>query len=307
MLSEVHLGAHDLLVASTRPGNWATVAIMPVLCCALISGGHPYRLSEKKSAWTLLVSLCFLARQSLEKCGIIEAMSSLHIRLLGDPPASIWTLNAGQVRDLTASLSPTPGGGSIAAFTATLGLALVQKGVSISLKRVGEDVVRGKSLIELSDSISSGLISISGLADEDSQAFQNYVEARSLPRTTEEEKALRNAAMEATILNATRIPLMSARKTCVGLDLAKAAVKLSDVHLLSDVFGGAILMQAAVKALLLNVIANVSLLSNEGLRADLEMERMELEQLSIECGESVGRAYQARLSDSKDVPAAFSQ
>jgi len=234
-------------------------------------------------------------------------MSSLHIRSLGDPPASIWTLNASQVRDLTASLSPTPGGGSISAFTATLGLALVQKGVSIALKRVGDDVVRREALIALSGNISSMLASLSGLADDDLLAFQGYIEARALPRATEEEKVLRDAAMEAAILRATRIPLMSASEICVGLEQAEAAVNVSDLHLLSDVFGGAILMQAAVKAVLLNVVANVSLLSNEGLRIDLEKERVELERFSVERGESIGRAYRARLYDSKDVPAAFSQ
>lgn len=229
-------------------------------------------------------------------------MSSLHIRSLGDPPASIWTLNASQVRDLTASLSPTPGGGSISAFTAALGLALVQKGVSISLKRVGDDVVRREALLALSEDLSSTLASLSDLADDDLLAFQSYIEARTLPRTTEEEKVLRDTAMEAAILRATRIPLMSASEICVGLEQAEAAVNLSDFHLLSDVFGGAILMQAAAKAVLLNVVANVSLLSNVDLRADLEKERVELERSSAECGESVARAYRARLFDSKDVP-----
>jgi formiminotetrahydrofolate cyclodeaminase len=211
-------------------------------------------------------------------------------------------LNAGQVRDLTASLSPTPGGGSISAFTATLGIALVQKGVSISLKRVGDDVLRRETLIALSEGVSSTLASLSGLADDDSLAFQSYIEARALPRASEDEKVLRNAAMEAAILRAIRIPLMSASAICVGLGQAEAGVNLSDFHLLSDVFGGAILMQAAVKAVLLNVVANVSLLSNVDLRADLEKERVELERSSAEYAESVARAYRARVSDSKDVP-----
>jgi methenyltetrahydrofolate cyclohydrolase len=229
-------------------------------------------------------------------------MSSLHIRSLGDPPTSIWALNATQVRDLTASLSPTPGGGSISVFAATLGLALVHKGASISLKRSGEDVPRREALIELCEKINSALVSMSGFADDDAQAFQNYLVARSLPRTTEGEKALRNAAMEAAILHATRIPIASATEVCVALAQAEQAVNISDRHLLTDIFGGAILMKAAVDAVLLNVVANVPLLSDEGMRVALEQERVELERTSLERSESIARAYQARIADLGDIP-----
>ncbi|MGD0646663.1 MAG: cyclodeaminase/cyclohydrolase family protein [Acidobacteriaceae bacterium] len=229
-------------------------------------------------------------------------MSSLHIRSFGEPPTSIWTLNATQVRDQAASLNPTPGGGSISVFTATLGLALVHKGASISLKRAGEDAPRREALDELCKAINFALVLMSGLADDDSQAFQNYLEARSLPRTTEGEKVLRNKAMEAAILEASRIPITSAREICAALEQAERAVNLSDRHLLTDIVGGALLMKAAVDAVLLNVDANVSLLSDEGTRAALERERVELERISLERSESIARAYQGRIADFGDIP-----
>jgi len=228
-------------------------------------------------------------------------MSSLHIRSLGEPPASIWVLSAAQVRDLAASVSPTPGGGSVSVLTATLGLALVHKGASISLKRAGEDIARREALVLLCEEINYALASTSRLADDDSRAFQEYLDARSLPRTTEEEKTFRNATMETAILNATRIPIASARQICAALERAERAVKLSDLHLLTDIFGGALLMKAAVEAVLLNVVANVSLLSDEGTRAELQAERIEMERSSTALGESIARAYRARISNLGDI------
>ena len=187
-------------------------------------------------------------------------------------------------------------------FTATLGLALVHKGASISLKRAGEDAPRREALDELCKAINFALVLMSGLADDDSQAFQNYLEARSLPRTTEGEKVLRNKAMEAAILEASRIPITSAREICAALEQAERAVNLSDRHLLTDIVGGALLMKAAVDAVLLNVDANVSLLSDEGTRAALERERVELERISLERSESIARAYQGRIADFGDIP-----
>jgi formiminotetrahydrofolate cyclodeaminase len=220
-------------------------------------------------------------------------MSSVHIRSLGDAPASIWALDASRVRDLTASLSPTPGGGAISVFTATLGLALVHKGASISLKRVGDDLNRHESLHQLCEQISSALEAISRLADDDSQSFQDYITARSLPRATDEEKISRDTAMEVAIQRAARIPLASAKSICGALELAEKA-------LLYDVFGGAILMQAASKAVLLNVGANVALFTDIGMRAAVEAERSELERVSLERSEAVERAYAARMTDSED-------
>ncbi len=224
-------------------------------------------------------------------------MSSLHIRSLGELPNSIWALNATEVRDLAASLCPTPGGGSISVFTATLGLALVHKGASISLKRSGEELDRREALTELCETASASLVVMSGFADDDSRAFQDYLEARALPRSTQGQKTLRDAAVEAAILRATRIPIASAREICVALELAERAVRLSDYHLLTDIVGGAFLMKGAVDAALLNVDANLPYLSDEGMQVGLQQERAEMERVSGVRGEAVLRAYHIRMEE----------
>ncbi len=237
-------------------------------------------------------------RQLLGRWGIIEAMSSLHIRSLGDPLTSIWSSTAAQVLDLTASLSPTPGGGAISVFAASLGLALVHKGASISLKRAGEDIGRREALSKLCDDVQATLSAISGLADDDCQAFREYLATRSLPQSTEGEKTLRTTAMEAAILQATKIPLLSAQKVCHALEYAEIAVKLADLHLLTDIFGGALIMEGAARAVLLNVVANLALISDEKTRVSLENERIELEALALARCEAVALAYRGRGADS---------
>jgi len=224
-------------------------------------------------------------------------MSSLHIRSLGEPPDSIWALNATEVRDLTASLSPTPGGGSISVFTATLGLALVHKGASISLKRAGEDFARREALIQLCETVTATLAVMSRFADDDSEAFQNYLEARSLPRSTQEEKTLRAVAMEAAIAQATRVPIASAKEICSALEQAERAVELSDRHLLTDIVGGVLIMKAAVDAALLNVDANIGYLADEETRGALQRERVELGHASGVRAASILEAYHARIEE----------
>ncbi len=225
-------------------------------------------------------------------------MSSLHIRSLGNIPASAWALTTAQVRDLTASLSPTPGGGSISILTGTLGLALVHKGASISLKRATEDTARRESLVDLCDKVTPSIASLSSLVDDDSQAYRRYLAARSLPRTTEAEVSAREGSMQAELLCATQIPLTAATEMCRALEFAETAVALSDKHLLSDIFAGALLIRAATQAALLTVDANVVGILDAGLCEALKKERVELESVSVARGDAVAEAYQSRLSAS---------
>ncbi len=222
-------------------------------------------------------------------------MSSLYIRAMGEPPGSLWELKAEQIRGLAASLQPTPGSGSIALLTAALALALVQKGASISSKRAGEDPARRETLSILCDKISSALDAISRLADADSQAIQSYLQARCLPRGTDADQSRRSAAMQDCLLHATRVALTSAKEICAALEHAATAVEVSDLHLLSDIFGGVLLMQAAVSAMLLNVDANLRILSDTGSLSALQEQRRQLEAESNTLCESIARSYQARL------------
>jgi formiminotetrahydrofolate cyclodeaminase len=227
-------------------------------------------------------------------------MSSVNSWPLNAVQPSIWALTATQVRDQAASTNPTPGGGSISVITATLGLALVHKGASISLKKSTDDPNRQENLVGLCARVSSSMASLSRLADADARAYQSYIKARSLPRATENEKSVRRASMEAGLLRATQIPLESAAEMCRALELSEAAVRLSDEHLLSDIFAGALLICTSVQGVLLNVDANLSGISDKGIQEAAKCERVELEGASIARGEAIAQAYQTRLSASTD-------
>ncbi len=191
--------------------------------------------------------------------------------------ASLWDLSAAQLRDRIASTDPSVGGGSASIIAATLGIASVQKGIAVSLKRSATEFTRHKSLLNLNSRASVLLVSLSELADADSQAFQSYLEACALPRGMEAEKAVRRAAKEKGLLRATQIPLAAAAKMLRGLEIAEAATVLLDAHVRSEVIGGAALLRASVKSVLLSVDANLKGISDETLRSALRLERDEME------------------------------
>src|ERR1700738_2823317 len=107
---------------------------------------------------------------------------------LSNTSASLWTFTAAQLRDRVASTDPTPGGGSVSIVTATLGIASLHKGLAFSFKKSAADCARHRGLLDLSAVASALMVSLSERADADSLAFQDYLKACALPRTTEGER-----------------------------------------------------------------------------------------------------------------------
>jgi formiminotetrahydrofolate cyclodeaminase len=121
------------------------------------------------------------------------------------------------------------------------------------------------------------MASLSQLADADSLAFQGYLKACALPRTTEDEKAFRRAAKEDGLVRATRIPLKAAAEMARGMEFAEAAAKLVDSLVRSEVLAGGVLLRASIKSVLFSVDANLSGISDAVVRDALKRQRNELE------------------------------
>ena len=203
--------------------------------------------------------------------------------------SSLWELSTAQLRDQVASLKPTPGGGSVSIITATLGLALVHKGINVSLKKSASDPTRHQRLVGLSAKLTSLTHTLSAFADADSAAFASYMQAHSLPHTTDIETAARKAAMQAGLLSSTEIPLESAATMVQALAFAEEVIRLTDRHVISDVFAGAILLHASIKAVLLNVDENLSGIADMEKRELLKARRIELESAAALRMEAIGQ------------------
>jgi formiminotetrahydrofolate cyclodeaminase len=199
---------------------------------------------------------------------------------LSDALNSLWTLTTAELRDQVASACPTPGGGSVSIIAAALGVASIHKGIVVSLKRAG-DSAKSQKLLDVRSATAALMVSLSELADADSQAFQSYLKACELPRTTEDEKTVRKAAREAGLVRATQVPLEAAAAMGRGLAFAEVSAGLVDLHVRSEVLTGAVLLRASIHSVLLNVEANLSGISDTALRDALKRQRDELERATL--------------------------
>lgn len=155
----------------------------------------------------------------------------------------------------TASESPAPGGGSIAAYCGALGAALGTMVANLSSHKRGWD----DRWEEFSDYAVSGqdiMKELLDLVDEDTNAFNKIMDAFGLPKGSAEEKEARKAAIQAATINAIKVPYRTMELSFQSFDLAKSMADIGNPNSVSDAGVGALCARAAVKGAYLNVLIN---------------------------------------------------
>lgn len=157
--------------------------------------------------------------------------------------------------DETASESPAPGGGSISAYAGALGISLATMVANLSASKKGwEERWREFSdWAEKGQAIKNQLLN---LVDEDTKAFNKIMEAFSLPKTTDVEKAERKNAIQAATKFAIEIPFKVMQLSYESMAIIKAMAENGNPNSVSDAGVGALCARAAVMGAFLNVKIN---------------------------------------------------
>lgn len=161
----------------------------------------------------------------------------------------------------TASESPAPGGGSIAAYMGALGAALSTMVANLSAHKPGWDD-RWKEFSDYAERGHALMTRLLALVDEDTAAFNKIMAVFSMPKSTPEEKAARAEALETATLYATEVPLRTMEASYDVFDYAEAMAREGNPVSVSDAAVGALAARAAVVGALLNVRINAAGLKN---------------------------------------------
>lgn len=161
----------------------------------------------------------------------------------------------------TASESPAPGGGSIAAYMGALGAALSTMVANLSAHKPGWDD-RWKEFSDYAERGHALMTKLLALVDEDTAAFNKIMAVFSMPKATPEEKAARAEALETATLYATEVPLRTMEASYDVFDYAEAMAREGNPASVSDAAVGALAARAAVVGALLNVRINAAGLKN---------------------------------------------
>ena len=152
--------------------------------------------------------------------------------------------------------SPAPGGGSVAALAGALGAALASMVANLTVGKPGYESAFDDmaAAAEEAQAVKDRLLQA---VDEDTRAFNAYMDALRLPKGTEAEKAARKAAMQAGLKQAVAVPLETARLGLRAMALARRAAESGIKNSVSDAGVGAQMAFACVGGACLNVRINL--------------------------------------------------
>ena len=157
----------------------------------------------------------------------------------------------------TASESPAPGGGSIAAYMGALGAALGTMVANLSSHKAGWDD-RWEEFSEWADRGHALQEELLRLVDEDTEAFNRIMAVFAMPRSTDEERAARSAALQQATLYAAQVPLRTMKKAFEVFDIVRAMAAEGNPNSVSDAGVGALAARSAVLGAQLNVRINAA-------------------------------------------------
>jgi glutamate formiminotransferase/formiminotetrahydrofolate cyclodeaminase len=164
--------------------------------------------------------------------------------------------------DELAAPTPTPGGGSAAAYAGAMGAALVAMvaGLTIGKKKYAHVEAEMQAIRVLAERLRQELTQAVG---DDASSFEVLMATMKLPRDNAEQSAVREKALVQATLNAAHIPLHVAEASVKVMELALKCANHANLNAISDAMSGFALASAALTAAGSNVRINLRSLEDQ--------------------------------------------
>src|SRR5690606_26592219 len=207
-VTPLHVAFDECVRAAAARGVRVTgselVGLVPLKC--LTDAGRYFLARQQRSRGVSERELVKIAVRSLglDELSPFNPDERVIEYLLKDPrDTRLVDLSLADFTAETASESPAPGGGSIAASLGALGAALGAMVANLSSHRRGWDD-KWQAFSDHAERGQRHLQTLLRLVDEDTRAFERVMAAFGMPKGNDEEKSARSAAIHAATLEATR-------------------------------------------------------------------------------------------------------
>jgi len=293
-ITPVHVAFEDACLKAQERGMRVTgselVGLIPLK--AMTDAGKYFLRRQNRSVGVSQEELVKIAVKSLglddlkpfnPKEKIIEYL------LEGDKSHKLVGMTVEGFANETASESPAPGGGSIAATMGALGISLATMVANLSSHKPGWDErwEEFSNWAEKGQALKDELLM---LVDEDTRAFNVIMDAFGLPKGNDTEKAARTAAIQDATRYAIEVPFRVMKRSFECMEIIKAMAETGNPNSVTDAGVGALAARSAVMGAFLNVKINaaglhdkawVEKVLSEGIQIQEDAVKLESEILSI--------------------------
>ena len=158
--------------------------------------------------------------------------------------------------DELSSDSMAPGGGSVSALSGALSAGLTSMVANLTFGKKGYEY-SNKKMKDISIKAQELKVKFLELVESDTIGFNSYISALRLPKKSDNEIAIRSAAVESAAKTITLVPLDTLRLCREVIDLAEVVLKRGNKNALSDAFVGVSQANAAGEGAYLNIRINL--------------------------------------------------
>lgn len=185
-----------------------------------------------------------------------------------------------ELTEVTASNAPAPGGGSISALAGALAAALASMVANLSQGKPYEAVrPRMEAIVKELEGLRIELLQA---MQEDTEAFNQYMQALTLPKTTEQERLVRSNAMQEGLKAAARTPLGVAQAIVPVFALLEELIATGNPNAVTDALVGTMMARSGILGALFNVKVNLASIREEAFVVSMEQEVLRLQQQALE-------------------------
>lgn len=185
-----------------------------------------------------------------------------------------------QYCELLGSSEPAPGGGSTSALAGALAASLTMMVVNLSVGKKSfeaqDEGIKAEVLKEFNN-IKKIREDLYSLIDEDTKAFNSFMEAMKLPKETKEEKAFRSERMQQASIHTLNVPMSTMEKCYLVLKNQKNIAMYGNKNAVSDVGVGCLLALTGLEGALLNVNINLPGIKDEIIRNNAQKRSNEIQ------------------------------
>ncbi|HMZ89003.1 MAG: glutamate formimidoyltransferase [Chitinophagales bacterium] len=243
------------------------VGLIPLQC--LIDAGKYFLEKQERSIGVSEEELIKITVKSmgLDELAPFNPADKIIEYKLGSTTGKLVSMNLRAFANETASESPAPGGGSIAAYCGALGISLATMVANLSSHKKGWDA-RWKEFSDVADKGQQLKDRLLFMVDEDTAAFNKIMDAFGLPKATPDEKSARKKAIQDATVYAIEVPFKVMQLSFESMALIKAMAENGNPNSVSDAGVGALCARTAVLGAFLNVKINASGLDDKALAAN---------------------------------------
>lgn len=265
-ITSVHKAFDEVCKSAESRGVRVTgselVGLIPL--SSLTDAGKYYLQKQKRSIGVSEEELIHIAVKSLgldELAPFDPQQKIIEYKLRNAANEKLVRMNLREFANETASESPAPGGGSIAAYVGALGIALGNMVANLSAGKRGWEAQTSffSGCAETGQSIQTELLKI---VDEDTAAFNAIMNAFGLPKNTDAEKQARTAAIEDATKYACEVPLRTMKLAHASLEVLGQMIEKGNQNSITDAGVGVLCVKTAVQGAYFNVLVNANSLKD---------------------------------------------